>query len=685
MKRQIVIVWLLLVCSIITEAQGIYKQDIDLQELIESIFSTQELDINYNDLYETFLQFYTNPINLNNTSKEELRSLYILNEIQITNYTNYVESNGALISTYELQAIPDFDLTTIRKLLPFVTTTFTSTDQRPLFKRITTEKNNYLFLRYEQTIQTKKGYQDSVGYMGSPGKFYSRFRVSKSKDFSIGFTAEKDAGEELVWNTANKQYGMDFYSFHFQVQNKGRLKNLIVGDYRLQLGQGLVLNSGFNIGKGSETIATTRKYNLGAMPYTSVLESGYFRGAAVTYTFGSIDLTGFISSIQNDANIKNDTTLTDVDEFISALQNTGFHRTEKELVNMNQIQESNYGGSIQFNTNNQNFQFGAVFLQTQYEKPLIRPSNYYNGFEFNGTKNRTGSMFGSYQWQNMNFFGELAMSSSSGIGGVAGTMISLTHQLDMAIVARHYDKEFHSFYGSGFGENTRNINETGIYWGIKYQPAHNVKISVYYDKFNFPWLKFRVKSPSEGYEYLIKAEYAFSKTIKVYAQFRQENKGLNHREETLILDRVLNGVKKNYIFNADYATGDNLSFKSRVQSSSYAYNGITTKGYAVMQDITATIRKFKLSGRYALFQTDNYENRQYVYEKDVLYAFSIPAYNGIGARAYLLLQYKLSNHWQFWIRYANTHFQDRDIIGSGSELINNNRKSDIKLQVKISF
>lgn len=685
MKRQIVIAWLLLVCSIITEAQGLYKQEIDLQELIENIFATQELDINYNDLYETFLQFYTNPINLNNTSKEELRSLYILSEIQITNYTNYVESNGALISTYELQAIPDFDLTSIRKLLPFVTTTSTSTDQRPLFKRITTEKNNYLFLRYEQTIQTKKGYQDSVGYLGSSGKFYSRFRVSKSKDFSIGFTAEKDAGEELVWNTANKQYGMDFYSFHFQVQNKGRLKNLIVGDYRLQLGQGLVLNSGFNIGKGSETIATARKYNLGAMPYTSVLESGYFRGAAVTYNFGSIDLTGFISSIQNDANIQNDTTLTDVDEFISALQNTGFHRTEKELANMNQIQESNYGGSIQFNTNNQNFQFGAVFLQTHYEKPLIRPSNYYNGFEFNGTKNRTGSMFGSYQWQNINFFGELAMSSSSGIGGVAGTMISLTHQLDMAIVARHYDKEFHSFYGSGFGENTRNINETGIYWGIKYQPAHNVKISAYYDKFSFPWLKFRVKSPSEGYEYLIKAEYAFSKTIKVYAQFRQENKELNHREETLILDRVLNGVKKNYVFNADYATGDNLSFKSRVQSSSYAYNGITTKGYAVMQDITATIRKFKFSGRYALFQTDNYENRQYVYEKDVLYAFSIPAYNGIGTRAYLLLQYKLSNHWQFWIRYANTYFQDRDIIGSGSELIINNRKSDIKLQVKISF
>ena len=37
---------------------------------------------------------------------------------------------------------------------------------------------------------------------------------------------EKDAGEEITWNPDKKQYGFDYNSFHAQVLNKGKIKNL---------------------------------------------------------------------------------------------------------------------------------------------------------------------------------------------------------------------------------------------------------------------------------------------------------------------------------------------------------------------------------------------------------------------------------------------------------------------------
>src|SRR5690606_41717732 len=92
-----------------------------------------------------------------------------------------------------------------------------------------------------------------------------------------------------------------------------------------------------------------------------------------------------------------------------------------------------------------------------------------------------------------------------------------------------------------------------------------------------------------------------------------------------------------------------------------------TKGYAILQDLNGTWNNFRLSMRFALFDTEDYENRQYIYEKNVLWAFSIPTYYGQGMRYYLLAQYDISNRFTLWARWARTTFTDREEIGSRSE------------------
>jgi hypothetical protein len=96
-------------------------------------------------------------------------------------------------------------------------------------------------------------------------------------------------------------------------------------------------------------------------------------------------------------------------------------------------------------------------------------------------------------------------------------------------------------------------------------------------------------------------------------------------------------------------------------------------------------RKFSFSGRMALFHTDDYDTRIYLYERDAWLAFSIPALQGIGTRRYLLVQYKATDKLDFWFRWAVTEYENRATIGSNGEEITGNLRNDLKLQARIKF
>ena len=89
--------------------------------------------------------------------------------------------------------------------------------------------------------------------------------------------------------------------------------------------------------------------------------------------------------------------------------------------------------------------------------------------------------------------------------------------------------------------------------------------------------------------------------------------------------------------------------------------------------------------RYALFDTDSYETRIYTYENDVMYGFSVPALEGTGIRCFLLVSWKPWRFLEIWARYAQTFYNDRNVIGTGLETIEGNMKSEIKFQALFRF
>ena len=93
----------------------------------------------------------------------------------------------------------------------------------------------------------------------------------------------------------------------------------------------------------------------------------------------------------------------------------------------------------------------------------------------------------------------------------------------------------------------------------------------------------------------------------------------------------------------------------------------------------------RLTARYALFDTDDYDTRQYVFEQDVLYAFSVPALSGRGTRVYGLAQISCTRHLTLWLRLAETHFRHQRTVGSGLEEIQGPRRTEFKAQARYRF
>ena len=260
---------------------------------------------------------------------------------------------------------------------------------------------------------------------------------------------------------------------------------------------------------------------------------------------------------------------------------------------------------------------------------------------------------------------------------------SLTSHFDLSLMFRRFDPDYYSFYSNALAENTAPQNEHGYYLGWKYKFTPKYELAGYVDIFKFPWLRFRCYAPSDGSEWLLRFAVNPNKQVHLFLQLREESKISNYSTSTLFEHGA--AVKRNFWINADYEVLPQLSFKSRIQFSTYDLADSKTSGFAIIQDVNFQLRKLRISTRYALFDTDDFNNRQYVYERDVWLAYSFPFYSGVGVRSYVLLQYPITRHFDLWFRWARTSYTDRSIIGSGSESIIGDSRNDIKIQIRIKL
>lgn len=678
MKTMLCFIAVQLCLAVHCRAQSISSEEI-LDHLADQLLATVDADMSYDELYEALTLRLANPVNLNTVTREQLRAIMLLNEREINAFLKYREERGPFLSILELQAIPDWREETVRNLAPFVRVFDpTSRIDPSLVRRMRTETSSYLVMRYERTLESKRGYNAPEGasehYAGTPDKYYMRYRASRPGDFSLGITAEKDPGETFQW-APGKQYGFDFLSAHLQLLNKGRLVNLVVGDFQAQFGQGLQFGSVFGLGKTAQTITGIRRSNLGFLPYMSASESYYLRGIAATMRLSPVLQLHLFGSRKS-----RDATVDSGEPMVSSLQNTGLHRTQRELDARGQVTDQDLGAVLQYH--DQRLDFGIILSDKRLTHAVQPAPSPYNQFAFSGAGYRNIGCYFNLSWGNVTLFSEAAHTVAFGNALTVGVLGNLTAQLEMSWLFRTFDKDYYSAYANAVAEGSTPQNEQGLYWGARYSFSRKLILSGYADFFSFPWLKYRIYRPSDGTEWLVRLDFTPSKTKAFYIQAREETKMRNRSIEDPLYT-VATGIKRQVWLSAEFEIVPTFTVKSRLQGSRFEIDGRSTNGMALVQDATWKKGRWSVSARYALFDTDDYDNRQYVYEKDVWMATSLPAYDGTGLRNYILIHFAASKNVDFWVRWARTWYADRTSIGSSGEEIDGNARNDIKFQLRI--
>ena len=700
-----------------------------LIEQVERLAEDSDDDIDYEDLLENYIFFSENPVNLNSEETMRLVELRLLSMFQFEELQQYRRYYGDFLFLEELEMVEGFDEQTLAIIRPLVCISRGQYKDKLTFNKLARYGKHQLVGRYEQILERQQGYMpidDSAllakpnsRYLGSPQKLQFKYTYNYRNKIRAGFVLEKDAGEmfytDKVSDTIQKllgnQYrrGFDFVGFHLYAKDLGIVKAAVLGDYQLSFGQGLTLWSGMSFGKAGAG-SSVMKQGRGITPKGSASEYAFMRGAAVTLGSGPFSGTLFYSNRWVDANVSVADTLESEAEFVSSLQETGYHRTIGELQDRHAIRQQVIGGHLAYSI--AHFEVGYTAHHTWLSVPLELKPSHYNQFYFQGQKLTNQGIDFKYVKGKYAVFGEMAMSynhnakavepvetptqtqtalrpfdglraQGPAFAGLVGLTVKPAGYLNFTILYRDYGKAYQNLISNAFGEGSRNQGQRGIYLGVEAAPAPYWNILAYVDQFQYTWLTSQVNAPSRGHDYYLRISHSFNRRTQAYLQFRSKTKMKNSTDAFVFSHYPIFYTKNAVRFNINYQVGWDIHCCNKAEYAHYRNDdGSNEHGYFLCQDIAykPEDKPYSLAFRYAIFDAQDYNTRIYAYENDVLYSFSVPALYGKGMRVYLLGKVKLFNALTLYARIGRTIYSDREEIGSGLTLIQGNHKTDLKVE-----
>jgi hypothetical protein len=635
---------------------------------------------------QQMVQYIKNPIELNYADAVELNQLRMLTSMQVQYFILYRSLVGKLVDLYELQAVPGWDIGTIQKIRPYVNVSMQVLAVSAVKRRLKNGEHSIL-IRASQVPERSKGYLlDSAAatnfYPGSPQKLLFRYKYTYRNLFQYGIVTEKDAGEQFF--KGKQKQGFDFYSAHIFLRKIGLIKSLAIGDFTVNLGQGLTQWQSLAFKKSVDVINIKREGDI-LRPYNSAGEINFHRGIGITLAKKNWHLTVFGSYRNIDANFVSDTSQTQED-FISSLQISGYHRTKSETDDKAVQRQLAFGGNFSYHYKRLHLGFNGI--RYKFKLPLIKSSEPYNLYALTGSSFGNYSFDYSYTFKNLHLFGEAAVTSNFDKAFINGLLISASAKVDLSLLYRNISKSYQSLYTYAFTENTYPTNEKGLYAGISFRPNNEWRIDAYADFYKFPWLRYRVDAPSTGSDYLIQLNYKPNKQLEIYTRYHAESKAINVNPGQLITSPVVQQPKKNWRTQVSYRVNSAVTIRNRTELVWFDKNGLAEEqGFLTYFDLVykPMLKPYSASIRLQYFETNGYNSRLYAYENDVLYSFSIPVFYDKGLKYYININYDINKKLSFWLKWAQTLYKDKTLIGSGLDEIKGPTRSEIKLQAQYKF
>lgn len=675
------------ICSILPAIAQFPSWDTFIEQLhIEYEESEQDA---FEIIYEDFTYLHANPININGADSMVLKSLGFLTAKQIEGIHYYIHRHGELHSVGELMLIPELDYHT-RQLLSYFITFGPSPKDKDTWsnewKRMLTQGKSELSTRMDFPLYQRAGYMPRTlsQLESTPSRYYTgnalyhniRYNYRYGNQLSWGLCTEKDAGEP-IFNA--QQFLPDYLSGYLQIGNRGILKNFIIGNYRLHFGQGLTINSGFALGK-SMLLQGLGLQQPSIKPHRGTSEGSYYTGAATTLTWQAWELTAFASYSYIDATLNG--------AAIRTLKTDGYHRTSIEQARKGNTRSNLFGAHLGYAAHG--LHLGITAIYQSFNRNFAIPSEPYKRYAPQGHSFVNASADYAWYHHKFSFSGETAIDGKGAAATLNTIQVKVIDNFQLTLLHRYYAQDYWALEAKSVSVTDDVRGEQGVYLGAEWQPNRKLHITAYADAYHFPFIRYRVSTPSYGTDGLINIHYTqdhlhtFSLRYRYRLKQRDVAKGYILPNGGL-LNEWTHRIKTQW----EGALTPILSFKAQAEGCIDTAE-VPSVGY--MGNIQATYEptfskhSLRISSGATAFNTD-YVTRIYNHERGLLYAYNYHMLSGSGIRSYLFIQYT-HNHaprLSATTKIGSTYYFDRTTIGSAATLINANHQEDIQLQVRYTF
>ena len=558
---------------------SIHAESFTLDDILEDIYNflSEDGEPPGEEIMEELIEIAQNPINLNQTTANELSRLHFLSDEQIDAILLY-QYLHPFQDIYELQLIHCLKDYEIRDLMFFVYVGEANEQKNMYFREV------FHYAKHEITLRTDA--RNIEDFEGDPMYGKLRYRFNYQNRVMAGVTIGRTPG--ATWENIN-------YGGFIELRDMGPMKRIVAGNYQAHFGYGLVIGSPFKRGK-TAYIQSTATTDEGLKKFGSVGDSyNYFHGVGATAKVSSwADVSAFYSLREGKEEWNH----------VVGVNATGrWNRLKVGITAVENIHQPTKKNSLE-------------------EMELIS----------------TQAVMGvNARWNQgkVDIWGELATSQGKqwGIGGIAGIRYTPISNINLLAIYRYYSPYFDNIYANALCSWTRMRDEHGGYLGLEYNRLKNWQLLAFGDVWK------------SGFETMAQADFIPQKDYRMHTRFRVKRKD----------------EKDTYSFrwNMVYEFGQ-WKMKTQADGNLVQTNNALTYGWSLLQDVEYRFSEVPivLQFRAQAFDAQEWNNRVYIYENDVLYAYAIPFVYGLGGRFWLNARYKINDIFSLYLRVSETIYQN---------------------------
>ena len=623
------------------------NSQLSLDAIILDIYNaaTELSETGYEQLQSDLYALHESPIDLNDTSDEELSRLCFLSPRQIDDLLAYADRHP-FQSLYELRLIPSLADYEIRDLLPFVTInpSFSEAAQSVIYPK-------EVFARAKHEVITRVDARNIEGYEGDPVYVQARYRFDYRRRVMFGAQLRRPAGG----GARDLQYG----AFLQLNDLTPHLHTVVAGNFQASFGQGLVLAPVFRTGKSMyvQSVGQT----VPGLRYYSSVDGGGLHGAGATVRHVFNAHTRLDASVLYSMKRANDSAW---HHLLGANLTLRHRRLQLQLTAV----ENLWSDSIR---PYRDAAYNRHYFRGTSQAVLGLSARYNHGWfdafaELATAQNYELSTFNYTQLSTLN--SQLLSTLNSriphwGFALIAGSRFYPCNGLSLVALYRYYSPYFDNALGYAFSETSRINDENGAYLGFDITRLSRWRFSGYADIFYFSGPKYGIPQyPTLGYDAMTEVQYHHSNipsfsgaAHSIIPQWRLSLRLRARKKDTSAYSARVQFLWQHAALSLRTTAEANIipSFSEAAQSVIPQY------GFTVYQDISYTLpfRAGKMLGfhlRLQAFDAREWANRIYAYEHDVLYAFSVPAVYGLGGRGYLAVKWQLHPALALYLRLSET-------------------------------